>query len=71
MGKLIFLVLAVVLVWALLKGYRKSQLRNRAPPAAAEDMVRCAHCKVNLPRSESHVSDGQFYCSEEHLKLHR
>jgi uncharacterized protein len=71
-GKLIFLVVAVVVVWALLKGYRKSLKRDQAPRAAApEDMVRCTHCGVHLPRSEGHVSDGKVFCSEEHLRLHR
>ena len=72
MGKLIFLVLAVVIVWAVIKSYRKSRPRDAAPRAAApEDMVRCAHCGVHLPRSESHPSGESFFCSEEHLRLHR
>ena len=72
MGKLIFLVLLIVLVWAVLKSYRKSLMRDQRPRSAApEDMVRCAHCGVHLPRSESHVSDEKFFCSEEHLRLHR
>ena len=71
MGKLILLVLAVVIVWAALKSQRKPLMRGQAPPAAApEDMVRCTHCGVHLPRSESHVRDGIFFCSEEHLRLH-
>jgi uncharacterized protein len=70
-GKLIFLGLAVAVVWWLLKGYRKSHQRGQAPPAPApEDMVRCAHCGVHLPRSEGHLSDGKVFCSEEHLRLH-
>ena len=72
MGKLIFLVLAIVVVWAVLKSYRKSARHRAAPRAAApEDMVRCSHCGVHLPRSESHTSDEKFFCSEEHLRLHR
>ena len=72
MGKLIFLLLAVAIVWAVLKSHRKSLMRDQAPHAMApEDMVRCAHCGVHLPRSESHASDEKFFCSEEHLRLHR
>ncbi len=72
MGKLIFLVLAVVIVWAVLKNHAKSRARSQAPRASApEDMVRCAHCGVHLPRSESHASGGNFFCSEDHLRLHR
>ena len=72
MGKLIFLVLVVALAWWILKSYRKSLPLDAPPRAAApEDMVRCAHCGVHLPRSECHVSDEKSYCSEEHLRLHR
>jgi uncharacterized protein len=72
LGKLIFLVLAVVIVWAVLKSHGKSRSRGEPPRTpAAEDMVRCVHCGVHLPRSESHVSGGNFFCSEDHLRLHR
>ena len=72
MGKLIFLVLGIVLAWWILKRYRKSMPREKPPPAgAAEDMVRCAHCGVHLPRSESHAGGGNVFCSEEHLRLYR
>ena len=72
MGKLIFLVLAVAIVWAVLKSHAKSRARGQAPRSPApEDMVRCLHCGVHLPRSESHASGGDFFCSEDHLRLHR
>ncbi len=72
MGKLIFLVLAVVVVWAVLKSYSKPRSRGAAPRTPApEDMVRCAQCGVHLPRSESHASGEKFFCSEDHLRLHR
>ena len=72
MGKLIFLGLAIAVVWALLKGYRKSRRRDQAPKAAApEDMVRCMHCGVHLPLSEGRLSNGKVFCSDEHLRLHR
>ena len=72
MGKLIFLVLAVLIVWAVVKSYANSRKRDQAPRTAApEDMVRCTHCGVHLPRSESHASGEKFFCSEDHLRLHR
>jgi len=69
-GKLILIVLAVICVWWILKRYRKP-MPKQGPPPAAEDMVRCAHCGVHLPRSESHTGSGEFFCSEEHLRLRR
>ncbi len=68
MFKLILIVLAVLFAWWVLKKYRKSVTREESP-RVAEDMVPCAHCGVHLPRSESHAGGGEFFCSEEHLRL--
>ena len=68
LAKLIVLAAVVAAAWWLLKRYVRS-LHKGAPPAAApEDMVRCAHCGVHLPRSESLARDGRQYCSEEHAR---
>lgn len=71
MSKLLLIIFGFVFVWWILKRYRKSMTREAPPPAAAEDMVRCSHCGVHLPRSESHAGGGEFFCSEEHLRLRR
>jgi uncharacterized protein len=41
---------------------------NRAS-TAAEPMVRCAHCGIYMPRSESLLIGKQTWCSEEHARL--
>lgn len=69
LGKLILLLLAVGLVVLLLKHYRRSQTPPPAP-RASQDMVRCAHCGVHLPRSESLLADGRYYCCESHRDQH-
>jgi uncharacterized protein len=72
LGKLILLVLVFALAWWLLKKYSSSITRKQPPQArVTEDMVRCEYCGVHLPRSESHASSGKFFCSEDHLRLHR
>jgi uncharacterized protein len=72
LGKLLLIVLVFAGAWWLLKKYQNSLTREAPPPAgAAEDMVRCAHCGVYLPRGESRLDSGEFFCSEEHLRLHR
>jgi uncharacterized protein len=68
-GKLIFLLLLIAIVWLVVKNYLKP--RRPPEPRAPEDMVRCLHCGVHLPRSESHSSEGKSFCSQEHLRLHR
>lgn len=70
MSRLLFLAIIVAVVYWLQKSYRK-QLQEedeaRAPP---EDMVRCVHCGVHVPRPESIHADGGFYCSEAHHRAH-
>jgi uncharacterized protein len=72
LGKLILLALIFALAWWLLKKYSRSITRKQPPQdRVTEDMVRCDYCGVHLPRSESHAGSGKFFCSEEHLRLHR
>lgn len=72
--KLLLLAVGVWLIYSLLKNYARSVDRDErdvpAPPAQ-EDMVRCAQCGVHLPKSESILSRGEFYCSDEHRRLHQ
>jgi uncharacterized protein len=69
-GKILLLVIIGLVVYAIIKNYKRS-LGAPTPPAhrAAEDMVKCAHCGVNLPRSEAILSAGNFFCTSEHQKL--
>lgn len=65
MSRLFLLVAVIVVIYLLLKSFR----RNVAKPdeqAKPEDMVQCAHCGVHLPRSESLLHDGAYYCSALH-----
>ena len=67
MTKLLLLLAFVVLVIAYL---RQSRAPVRRPPAerAAKTMVRCAHCGVNQPLSESLRVHGRYYCCEAHRR---
>ena len=70
--KLILLALAVWVVYRLIKSYgRRIKQEDEPKPKAGEDMVRCAHCGVHLPRSESIVSHGESFCTNEHRQLHQ
>ncbi|MCC6210170.1 MAG: hypothetical protein IT513_03895 [Burkholderiales bacterium] len=71
MGRLL-LILAIVIavVWLLrraLAGPRK-QASGESPGAAGGDLVSCAHCGVNLPKTEARSAGGRYYCSEEHWR---
>lgn len=70
MGKILLLLVIGLVVYAVFKNYQRSLGKpGPAPRPEAEDMVKCAHCGVNLPRSEAIFSRGDFYCSVEHQKL--
>ena len=67
-----FLVLIAVFIVAYLvikSGSRRREVGQRPTRAGGEDMVRCEVCGIHLPRSESLTSRGEFFCSEEHLRI--
>lgn len=74
MGRLILIgIVVLLLVWLL---RRALAAPRKPPPQAGEpqvdkqgELVSCAHCSVNLPRSEARSAGGRHYCSEEHWRL--
>jgi len=66
-SKLLLLVIAIVVVYFVLSGLARKRRQRSAPPV--EPMVPCAHCGVNVPRSEALGAAGRFFCSEEHRRL--
>lgn len=70
MSRIFFLLAIVVTVYLLLKSYRKPAAKLDEPKGA-EDMVRCAQCGVHMPKSESILAGGNFYCSNEHRTQHQ
>ena len=68
---LLLLVIGLLVGLWIAKRYRKrSDARDTAASRRDEDMVRCAQCGVHLPRSESIVTRGRYYCSAEHQRQH-
>ncbi len=53
MSRLLFLAVIAAVVYWLLKSYRNQLPRDEEPSGQAEDMVRCVHCGVHLPKNES------------------
>lgn len=41
---------------------------EKQPQEPIENMVQCATCRVHLPRSEAFLVNGNFYCSQPHIK---
>lgn len=69
MSRLFLLIAIAVVVYLLVKSYRKSAApQDRSD---AEDMVRCAHCGVHFPKSEGILAGGNFFCGVEHRDAYR
>ena len=74
MSRLLLLLAIVVVVYLLIRSFRKKALEKNMPPqhaTSAEDMVRCAHCGVHLPKGESVQAAGLFFCGAQHRDAHR
>jgi len=69
MSRLILIIAIVAVVYLLIRSFRKQAPQQDKP--ATEDMVRCAHCGVHLPRGESVEADGQSFCGAEHRDAYR
>jgi len=65
MSRLLFLVAIAAVVYLLIRSYRRN-VPTKQDQAEAEDMVRCAHCGVHLPKGESVRSQGLDFCSAAH-----
>ena len=74
MGRLfILIVLVLVAVWLV----RRALARLNEPEGGADkdgtavrdELVRCVHCGLLLPRAEARQSAGAIYCSDEHARL--
>ena len=67
MARILLLVIIAFLVYLLFRAFFRAQTKGEAgPPAAAtakgEDMIACARCGVNLPRSEAREEAGRLVC---------
>ncbi len=72
LAKILLIVVVFAAVYFIVRGYARS-LRAEPPARSTkpeEDMVRCRHCGVHLPRGESVGRAGESFCSEEHSRLH-
>jgi uncharacterized protein len=68
MGRIILLLIIAGLVYLIFRGFMRVNTKGTSEVAArtpkGEDMVACARCGVNLPRSEARPEGALFYCRE-------
>lgn len=69
--KFLFWLLLLGVLWWLWRTRRRERGPGPAPrpPAEPEMMIRCAHCGVYCPRSDSVGEGGRDYCCEAHRRL--
>ena len=74
MSRLLVVVVIFIAIYLLLKYYRKQMPKKDVLGEDAskrrENMVRCEHCGVHLPKGESIMVDHKHYCSEAHRHAH-
>ena len=68
MGRLLFLLAIVALVYLLIRSYRKNVPGQ--DKTIVDDMVRCAQCGVHLPAQEGIFASGKYYCCDAHRREH-
>lgn len=69
MARILLLLVIGFVIYALFRGFFKSQLKDKDEPSASrqvepEDMVACAICGVNMPRSDSKEEGGRVTCRD-------
>jgi uncharacterized protein len=69
MSKLLIVVAAALVLYFLWRGLRRDAGARKDPGAEGERMVDCGQCGVHLPLSEAILSQGRYFCSEEHRRL--
>ncbi len=65
MARILFLLFIAVLIYALFRGFFRARVKKDTPAdqlPKAEDMVQCARCGVNMPRSEAREVEGKLVC---------
>lgn len=72
MARILLLLVIGFVIYALFRGFFKSQLKDKdGPPSASpggdgrpDDLVACAICGVNMPRGESKEEGGRITCRD-------
>ena len=70
MARILLLLIIGLLIFFVLRALFRAQTGSKQPPSATpesadgEDMVACARCGVNVPRSETREVDGRRVCAQ-------
>ena len=64
MARVLLLLIIAFLIYLMFRGFLRSQVKEPPKPQSVkgEDMVTCARCGVNMPRSEASEEGGKMVC---------
>jgi uncharacterized protein len=67
LGRILFWLILAILAWWFVKGVLRATRdreigKKESQSLEAEDMVACARCGVNMPRSEAREEGGRYFC---------
>ena len=68
MARILLLLVIAFVIYLIFRGFFRAQVKKDAPPPPAtttlgEDMVTCARCGVNMPRSDARDEAGRLVCA--------
>ncbi|MEY4734227.1 MAG: hypothetical protein RLZZ464_2293 [Pseudomonadota bacterium] len=63
---LFFVLVVLVVVWAIKRGRAGTAAPKASQAPTPTEMVACAHCGIHLPRAEAVSGHKGQYCSTEH-----
>ena len=67
LGRILLLIIIGFAIYLLFRGFMRSQAKDEAQRTSArepEDMIACARCGVNLPRSDALAEGNAFVCRD-------
>jgi uncharacterized protein len=66
LGKVLLLLVIGFLVYVLFKGFMKSSVKKdeEGKRIEGEDLVQCAQCGVQMPKSDAVAKEGGFTCRD-------
>ena len=67
--KILLALLAIVLIYWILRTLSAGKRREKGKSAPAPKMIACDHCGLHVPENEAIRKEAHVYCCAEHEKL--
>jgi uncharacterized protein len=63
----LFLLVAVIAIFWIVKGFIRRANNKPQTKISSKDMVQCEHCNAYLPKDDAIVMDNKAFCNQQHL----